>query len=113
MNLRMTSYGNYLRIKGSLNKRNIDLIKNEIDTMLEREQGIVINVEDVEHIDRYGIKVLIELHKDAIKNRKNVSTPSRISSNGMCEVWWLGTRKQVGHGRFIRLVKPLIRGERM
>lgn len=73
MDLKITSYGNFLKIKGVLNKRNIHAFKNEINTMLQREQNIIINVEGVEHIDRYGIKALLELHKDAIKNKKGVS----------------------------------------
>ena len=73
MNLRITSYGNFLKIKGALNKRNVHLFKHELQTILERENSIVVNVEGLEHIDRHGIKAVLELHKESVKNRKNVS----------------------------------------
>ena len=73
MNLRITSYGNFLKIKGALNKRNVHQFRNELQRMLERENSIVINVEGVEHIDRYGIRAVLELHKESVKNHKNIS----------------------------------------
>ena len=73
MGLRITSYGNFLKIKGVLNKRNVHLFKNEFFDMFEREKSIIINVESIEHIDRYGIRAILELHKESIKRNKSVS----------------------------------------
>lgn len=73
MNLRITSYGNFLKIKGSLNKRNVHLFRHELNAILERENSIILNVEGLENIDRHGIKAVLELHKESIRNRKNIS----------------------------------------
>ena len=73
MKLRITSYGNFLKIKGNLNKRNVHLLRHELNTILDRENSIVINVEGLENIDRHGIRAVLELHKESINNRKNIS----------------------------------------
>lgn len=73
MDLRITSYGNFLKVKGVLHKRNVHLFTKELVDLLERENSVVINVESLEHVDRYGIKAILELHKESIKRRKNVS----------------------------------------
>ena len=73
MDLRITSYGNFLKIKGVLNKRNFHLFENELQAILNRENSIVVNVEGIEYIDRYGIKSLLALHKSSVINKKSIS----------------------------------------
>lgn len=73
MNLRITSYGNFLKIKGDLNRRNVHMFKAELLELLERESRIIIDVESLEHIDRHGIKAILDLHKESIRRNKNVS----------------------------------------
>lgn len=73
MGLRITSYGNFLKIKGELNKRNVHLFRNELLNMFKRETNIIINVESIEYIDRHGIRAILELHTESIKKNKNIS----------------------------------------
>ncbi|WP_242084311.1 hypothetical protein [Aestuariivivens sediminis] len=73
MDLRITSYGNFLKVKGVLNKRNFHLFERELNLILNRGNKIVVNVVGIEHIDRYGIKNLLELHRLAVMNKKDVS----------------------------------------
>ena len=65
MSLTITSYNNFFKIKGSLNKRTVALFENR--------KAIILNLERLESIDKYGVKALAELHNDSIRKNKSLS----------------------------------------
>lgn len=73
MELQITNYNNYFEIKGTLNKHNLDVFRNEFRHIFERVSSLVINIENVESIDNYGVKALGELHNESVAKNKSMS----------------------------------------
>ena len=73
MGLKITGYNNFFKIKGELNRNTLDVFQNEFRDIFKRLNSIIINIEDVELMDRYGVLALTELHEESlIKNKKLV-----------------------------------------
>lgn len=73
MSLTITSYNNFFKIKGSLNKRTVALFEKEFKYVFENRKAIILNLERLESIDKYGVKALAELHNDSIRKNKSLS----------------------------------------
>jgi ABC-type transporter Mla MlaB component len=73
MDLRITNCNNFYKIKGSLNKNNLDVFKNEFKNVFSRLDSITISIEDIESMDKYGVNALGELHKEAIIKSKSLA----------------------------------------
>lgn len=73
MSLTITSYSNFFKIKGALNKRTVALFEKEFKYVFENRNTIILNLERLESIDKYGVKALVDLHNDAISKHKSLS----------------------------------------
>lgn len=73
MDLRISNCNNFFKIKGSLNKNNLDLFKSEFKNIFEKMNSLIISIEDVESMDHFGVNALAELHREAIANNKNMA----------------------------------------
>lgn len=73
MNLKITHYNNYFNLKGILDKRSVQLFQEEIQDAFERLQCITISLEDLESIDKHGVKALAKLHNESIVKQKQLS----------------------------------------
>ena len=73
MSLIITNYGNFFKVKGVLEKDSIDLFKEEFIHVFEKYSSIILSLEGIETIDKYGIKSLVELHNESIKKNKKLS----------------------------------------
>jgi len=73
MELKITNCNNFFKIKGSLNKSNLDIFKSEFKNIFEKVNSLTISIEDVESMDRFGVNALSELHREAIVKHKNMA----------------------------------------
>lgn len=73
MNLEITNYNNFFKIRGVLNRRNLHLFKNEFEHVFDTLDKVTISIEGLEGVDRYGVNALAKLHNEAITKRKSLS----------------------------------------
>jgi ABC-type transporter Mla MlaB component len=73
MNLRITNCNNFFKIKGELNKKSLAIFNEEFHDIFNRVSRLTISIEDVNCMDRHGIKALTELHDEAISKNKSMA----------------------------------------
>ena len=73
MDLKITNCNNFFKIKGILNRQNLELFKSEFQNIFERVNSLTISIEDVESMDRYGVNALAELHNEFIARNKSMA----------------------------------------
>lgn len=73
MNLEITNENNIFLVVGTLNKLNVQQFKNEFLNIFEKQNALVISIENVTSIDRYGVNALAQLHNEALRKHKKLS----------------------------------------
>jgi len=73
MNLRITHFNNFFKIKSSLNRKTLTVFHEEFATIFERFNTITLSIEDIETMDRYGVKAIAALHKEAVSKNKSMA----------------------------------------
>ncbi|MGC6429903.1 MAG: STAS domain-containing protein [Jejuia sp.] len=73
MDFRITTYNNYFKLKGSLNKKNIHVLQSEFRDAFQTHSKITVSIEDLDHVDRYGVNALASLHKQSIEKNVQLS----------------------------------------
>ncbi|MFI0430292.1 STAS domain-containing protein [Mariniflexile sp. HMF6888] len=73
MDLKISNCNNFFKIKGTLNKNNLSIFQSVFNNIFEKVQVLIISIEDVDSMDRFGVNALTELHKEAIAKNKNLS----------------------------------------
>jgi len=73
MNLKITHYSYFFKLKGILDRKNLSIFYKEFNDIFDRENSLTINIEEVEWMDRYGVKAMTELHNEAISKNKKLS----------------------------------------
>jgi ABC-type transporter Mla MlaB component len=73
MDLQITSYNNRFQIKGTLNKMNIPTFNAHFANIFDRVDEILLDIENVESIDRAGVMALAKLHNESIVRSKRLS----------------------------------------
>ena len=73
MDLKITNCNNFYKIKGSLNKNNLDVFKNEFKNVFARLDSVTISIENVVSMDAFGVNALGELHKESILKNKSLA----------------------------------------
>ncbi|PTM10823.1 MAG: hypothetical protein DA407_02880 [Bacteroidetes bacterium] len=73
MDLEITNYNNFFKIRGVLNRKNLPLFQNAFDHIFETFDKLTISIEDLESADRYGVNALAKLHNEAITKDKSLS----------------------------------------
>lgn len=83
MNLEITSYNNFFKIRGVLNRQNLHLFQSEFERIFDSLDKLTISIEGLESVDRYGVNALAKLHNEAISKKKSLS----IIGNGCKDVY--------------------------
>jgi len=83
MDLKITNCNNFFKIKGVLNRQNIDLFNNAFENVFERVNSLTISIEEIENMDRYGVSALTELHKQSLAMNKSMA----IIGNGSKDLY--------------------------
>jgi hypothetical protein len=73
MELEISSYNNFFKMKGILSKRNLGVFRNEFNNVFDRVGALTISIENIEWMDKYGVNALAELHYEAISKNKKMS----------------------------------------
>ena len=73
MELKITSCNNFFKVKGILNKSNIDVFQNEFKNIFEKLNNLTISIQDIESMDKYGVNALAKLHEEALVKNKRLS----------------------------------------
>lgn len=73
MNLEITSYNNQFKIKGVLNRQNINVFTNEFKGIFDKFNSLTLSIEGLTSIDRYGVNALAQLHNESITRHKSLS----------------------------------------
>ena len=73
MNIEITSYNNQFKIKGVLNRQNVNVFTNEFKNIFERFNSLTLSIEGLTSIDRYGVNALAQLHNESIAQQKSLS----------------------------------------
>lgn len=73
MNLEITNKNNVFQVAGTLNKFNVHQFKNEFLNIFEKQNSLIISIENVTSIDRSGVNALAQLHNEALSKHKKLS----------------------------------------
>lgn len=73
MDLQITNCNNFFKLKGILDRKNLNLFNNEFANIFERLSTLTISIEDIESMDRYGVNALAELHNESLIKNKSMA----------------------------------------
>ena len=73
MELKITRYNNFFKIKGVLNRDNVYVFQNKFQNIFDKANNITISIKDVESIDKYGVAIIAKLHDEALSKNKQLS----------------------------------------
>lgn len=73
MNIEITSYNNQFKIKGVLNRQNVNVFNSEFKNIFEKFNSLTLSIEGLTSIDRYGVNALAQLHNESISKNKSLS----------------------------------------
>ncbi|MCF8273686.1 hypothetical protein [Yeosuana sp. AK3] len=73
MNLKITHSNNYFKLKGILDRDNLDLFQKEFKNIFDKVSNLTISIEEIEWMDKYGVKAMAGLHDEAIIKNKKLS----------------------------------------
>lgn len=73
MDLRITNCNNFFKLKGILNKKNINVFQSEFQDAFQKFNKLTISLEDLESIDRYGVDALTDLHNKSVEKNIQLS----------------------------------------
>ena len=73
MELTITNYNNFYKLKGSLNKDNLDLFNKTFQYVFEKFDALTLSIDGLESVDRHGVKALVNLHNQSLSKKKQFS----------------------------------------
>ncbi|MFD1616397.1 hypothetical protein [Gelatiniphilus marinus] len=73
MELEITNYNNFFKMKGILNKRSLNVFKKAFRNVFEKADTLTISIEHIEWMDKCGVNALAELHYEALSRNKKMS----------------------------------------
>ena len=73
MNIEITSYNNQFKLKGILNRQNVNVFNSEFKGIFDKFNSLTLSIEGLTSIDRYGVNALAQLHNESIARQKNFS----------------------------------------
>ncbi|MEC3906723.1 STAS domain-containing protein [Tamlana sp. 2201CG12-4] len=73
MELKITNCNNFFKIKGILNKGNVELFQEEFNNIFEKINELTISIKEVKSMDKYGVNAIAKLHEEALMKNKRFS----------------------------------------
>lgn len=73
MDLEIISCNNFIKLRGEINKNNVELFQTELQLALKKFNELTISIEDLKSVDRLGVNALADLHVSSIKENKQLS----------------------------------------
>ncbi len=73
MVLQISNHNNFFKIKGVLNKDTIHIFHHEFKYVFDKFNSLILSLECLESIDRYGVNALAKLQNESLSKGKNLS----------------------------------------
>lgn len=73
MDLEITNYNNRFKLKGTLNKLNLRTFNAHFAHIFDKFEDVLLDIEQLENVDRYGVMALAKLHNESITKSKSLS----------------------------------------
>lgn len=73
MEFKITSFNNFFEIYGVLDRKSLNLFRQEFSNIFDNTDSLTISLEGVERMDRYGVKAIAELSRFARDKNKRLS----------------------------------------
>lgn len=73
MDLQITNQDNFFQVTGTLTKFNVHHFKREFSNVFDKNNSLIISIENLTSIDRYGVNALAQLHNEALVKGKKLS----------------------------------------
>lgn len=73
MELQITSYNNFIKMKGILNRASLNVFNEAFNDIFEKVNALTVSIEHIEWMDKYGVKALADLHLEALSKNKKMS----------------------------------------
>lgn len=73
MELKITGYNNFYKLKGILNKPSLSLFESEFKNIFEKVNQLTISIENIEWMDKHGVDAFVNLHNESVLKGKKLS----------------------------------------
>lgn len=73
MDLKITGYNTFFKVKGILNRDNVYVFQNAFKNIFDKVNDLTISIQDIESMDKYGVAVIARLHEEALSKNKRLS----------------------------------------
>lgn len=73
MILEITQANDYFKVKGNLNKNNLHIFQNTFQNIFDQLDSLVLSIEGLNSIDRYGVNAIAKLHNESLSKAKKLS----------------------------------------
>ncbi|TYA69948.1 STAS domain-containing protein [Seonamhaeicola marinus] len=73
MSLIINNSSNFYELTGVLNHSNAANLEKALIKGLKRFDKVILSIEEVESIDRYGVEVITKIHETALSSSKSLS----------------------------------------
>ena len=73
MVLEILNEHDFFKVKGNLTRKSLPLFRDAFRNIFDKLDNVIISIEDLDGIDRYGVNAIAQLHNEAIKRDKKLS----------------------------------------
>lgn len=72
MDLEIITCNNFVKLKGEINKNNVDFFQSKLERTLHEFDQLTISIEGLKSVDRLGVNSLAHLHVKSLKENKQL-----------------------------------------
>jgi len=73
MALEISMDHDYFKIEGDLNRKNLHIFQSTFGNIFEKLDKVIISIEGLKGIDRYGVNAIAKLHNESLVKHKKLS----------------------------------------
>lgn len=72
MDLEIVTCNNFIKLRGEINKNNVEIFQNNLQNALKKFNELTISIEGLKTVDRFGVNALADLHVKSIEENKQL-----------------------------------------
>ncbi len=72
MDLEIISCNNFVKLRGEINKNNVEIFQEKLQNTLNKFDQLTISIDDLKSVDRFGVNALADLHVKSLENHKQL-----------------------------------------
>ena len=73
MVLEISNEHDFFKIKGELTRKSLPLFKETFRNIFDKLDSVILSIEGLKGIDRYGVNAIAQLHNEALNSKKKLS----------------------------------------